>query len=86
MVVFDLVTWALVAVAAGFVGYIGKYLCKVLIARCEKNKCAADGSGTTPKEESWEAGFDYDSEKKKLKLEKKRLKVEKKRRELSKDD
>ena len=58
--------------AAGFVGYFGKYLSKLLIERFRRGK-AEDISAPQPAE-TRTSQYDYKSEKKRLKLEKKKAK------------
>jgi len=64
--------WAAVVFAAGFVGYFGKYLSKLLIERFRRGK-AEDISAPQPAE-TRTSQYDYKSEKKRLKLEKKKAK------------
>ncbi len=68
----DILKWAAVVFAAGFIGYFGKYLGKLLIERLHKSKPEETstahpiGNGTND--------YDHKLEKKRLKLEKKRVK------------
>lgn len=68
----EVLKWAAIVFAAGFIGYFGKYLGKLLIARLHKGKREETpvprptGKGTSE--------YDRKIEKKRLKLEKKRAK------------
>ena len=64
--------WVAVVFAAGFVGYFGKYLSKLLIERFRRKK--AEGISTPQPIDAETSKYDYKSEKKRLKLEKKKLK------------
>jgi hypothetical protein len=64
--------WVAVVFAAGFVGYFGKYLSKLLIERFHRRK--ADGISTPQPIEAKTGEYDHKSEKKRLKLEKKKVK------------
>ncbi len=68
--------WILVIFIAGFIGYFGKYLSKLVIARLHKKKPAEKPVEEKPQKSKDE--IDYDLEKKRLKLEKKRIKAQKK--------
>jgi hypothetical protein len=68
----DVLKWAAVVFAAGFIGYFGKYLGKLLIEKLRGDKLEETsapqpiGKGTND--------YDHKLEKKRLKLEKKRVK------------
>jgi len=64
--------WTLVVFAAGFVGYFGKYLSKLLIERFRRGK--AQGISVLQPAETKTSQYDYKSEKKRLKVEKKKAK------------
>lgn len=64
--------WTLVVFAAGFVGYFGKYLGKLLIERFRRGN-AGEISAPQPAETKT-TEYEYKSEKKRLKVEKKRAK------------
>jgi hypothetical protein len=64
--------WVAVVFAAGFIGYFGKYLSKLLIERFHRRK--AERISTPQPIEAKTNEYDYKSEKKKLKLEKKKAK------------
>jgi hypothetical protein len=73
----DALLWAIVIFIAGFIGYFGKYLSKLILGRIHKSgpegkKESSAGRNKTKEE------MEYDLEKKRLKLEKKRIKAEKK--------
>ena len=65
------IKWALIVFIAGFIGYFGKYLGKILIARFHRKK---------------ELAKDLELEKERIKLEKKKLKLEKKKKKLEGED
>lgn len=64
--------WVAVVFAAGFIGYFGKYLSRLLIERFHRRK--AERISTPQPIEAKTNEYDYKSEKKKLKLEKKKAK------------
>jgi hypothetical protein len=68
----DVLKWAALVFAAGFIGYFGKYLAKFLIGRVHKRK--AERSPIARPAEDKKSTFDYKHEKKRLKLEMKRQK------------
>lgn len=56
--------WTLVVFAAGFVGYFGRYLSKLLIERLRRGK--AEGISAPQPAETKTSQYDYKSEKKRL--------------------
>lgn len=80
---YDAVIWAIVIFIAGFIGYFGKYLSKLVLRKIHKggpeNKPKEGASTKEAPEKKSKEELEYDLEKKRLKLEKKRLKAEKKR-------
>jgi hypothetical protein len=73
----DVLKWIGIALAAGFVGYFGRYLAMLIIARIHKRKSNLD---TTPEPNSEVSTSQSASfEELKLKLEKKKAKVEAKK-------
>ncbi len=68
----DVLKWVAVVFAAGFIGYFGRYLGKLLIQKFHRSK---PEKTPTPQLMGKEANdYDYKLEKKRLKLEKKRSK------------
>lgn len=72
--------WAAVVFIAGFIGYFGKYLSKLILGKIHKKGPHGPETGESGKPVS-KADYDYLIEKQKLKLEKKRMKMEEKRKE-----
>ena len=72
----NILKWVGIAFAGGFVGYFGRHLSKVIIARVHKGKNKTP-AGKTPTAEIVEQQ-DSAKEKARIKLEKKRLKLEQK--------
>jgi hypothetical protein len=68
----DVLKWAAIVFAAGFIGYFGKYLGKLLIARLHRGK--PEGTPPPPPMGKGTSDYDHKIEKKRLKLEKKRVK------------
>ncbi len=68
--------WAAVIFIAGFIGYFGKYLSKLVIARIHRKGGPEDGKKAASPPKTKEE-MDYKLEKKRLKIEKKRLKTKK---------
>lgn len=68
----DVLTWVAVVFAAGFVGYFGRYLGKLIIQKIYKQK--TEEAPMTQSTQSSADGEDYKLEKKRLKLEKKKRK------------
>jgi len=66
--ILTILKWVGLVFAAGFIGYFGKFLSKVIISKIRKGKKSPETIQPTKEE------LDYKIEKKKLKLEKKRLK------------
>ncbi|MCD6495925.1 MAG: hypothetical protein J7K54_01510 [Candidatus Aenigmarchaeota archaeon] len=73
----EVLKWAAVIFIAGFIGYFGKYLSKLIIARVHKNGPEAKSETSAKRPETPEE-IKYRLEKKRLKLEKKRIKAAKK--------
>jgi hypothetical protein len=72
--------WAAVVFAAGFIGYFGRYLSKIILGRIHK-KGPHGPKKSEPGKPLGERDYDYLIEKQKLKLEKKRMKMEEKSKE-----
>ena len=72
--------WAAVVFIAGFIGYFGKYMSKLILGRIHKKGLHGPKRGESGKPVS-KNEYDYKIEKEKIKLEKKRMKMEEKRRE-----
>lgn len=68
----DVLKWVALVFIAGFIGYFGKYLAKILIGRLYKSRVERP-SVARPAEDK-EDKSDYKAEKKRLKLEIKRQK------------
>ncbi len=69
------IKWTLVVLLAGFIGYFGKHLAKLIINQFKKEKPEPKNiTINMPGDESTK--YKYKLEKKKLKLEKGRLKLE----------
>lgn len=71
--------WAAVIFVAGFIGYFGKYLSKVILGKIHKK--GPHGPKGKEVQSLSKEDYKYKIEKQKLKLEKKRMKAEEKRRE-----
>ena len=76
--IFEIIKWVIIVFAAGFTGYFGKHLGKILIAKFSKKQKQGLTQTIIRQHESSEK-YKAGKEKKKLKLEKKRLKALKKR-------
>ncbi|UCC92032.1 MAG: hypothetical protein JSV39_02110 [Candidatus Aenigmatarchaeota archaeon] len=72
--------WAAVVFIAGFIGYFGKYLSKLILGKIHKKGLHGPKKGE-PGKPMGKRDYDYLIEKQKLKLEKKRMKAEEKRKE-----
>lgn len=73
----DVITWVAGVFLAGFIGFFGKYLGKILIERIHARRL--DGMVETPSDPNEKkVKEEYDAEKQRLKLEKKRIKLVKK--------
>ena len=70
--VTGIVKWALIVLAAGFIGYFGKYLAMIIIKKIRKEK--PEPKNIIIKTESDEEKYKYKLEKKRLKSEKKKVK------------
>jgi hypothetical protein len=68
----DVLNWVALVFVAGFIGYFGKYLAKLLIRRFHKSKVERS-SVAQPAEDS-KGTSDYKAEKKRIKLAMKRKK------------
>jgi hypothetical protein len=73
----DVLKWIGIALAAGFVGYFGRYLAMLIIARIHKRKSNLDTTQEPNSEVSTSQSASF--EELKLKLEKKKAKVEAKK-------
>jgi hypothetical protein len=73
----EILKWVGIVLAAGFIGYFGRYLAMIIIARMRRGK-TPELPGDTPGSAAPEVSPN-DAEDKSYKLEKKRIKVEKKR-------
>jgi hypothetical protein len=62
----DVLKWVAIVFAAGFIGYFGKYLAKVLIGRVHTSKVAR--SSVAQPAEDKQNKSDYKREKKRLKI------------------
>ena len=71
--------WAAVVFVAGFIGYFGKYLSKLILGKVHKK--GPHGSKGKEGKPLGKEDYKYLIEKQKLKLEKKRMKSEEKRKE-----
>ena len=76
----DVLTWVAVVFAAGFIGYFGRYLGKLIIEKIHKGK--AEEAPMTQSTESRADEEDYKLEKTRLKLEKKKRKKEESNRRI----
>jgi len=72
--------WAAVVFIAGFIGYFGKYLSKLILGKIHK-KGPHGPKKSEPGKPASKREYDYKLAKEKLKLEKKRMKMEEKRKE-----
>ncbi len=72
--------WAAVVFIAGFIGYFGKYLSKLILGKIHR-KGPHGPKKSEPGKPMGKSDYDYLIEKQKLKLEKKRMKMEEKRKE-----
>jgi hypothetical protein len=68
----DVLKWVALVFAAGFIGYFGRYLGKLLIQKFHRSK--PEETPTPQPIEKGASDYDYKLEKKRLKLEKKRSK------------
>jgi len=73
----EILKWIGIVLAAGFIGYFGRYLAMLIIERMRKRKSQPTPAAEPPEEVS--AGQDARIEESQLKLEKKRAKVEAKK-------
>ena len=81
----DVLKWVAIAFAAGFIGYFGRYLGKIIIARLHKRENEGPPMAQPAKESASE--LNREIEKDKLKLEKKKMQLEKKKlKELEKQE
>jgi hypothetical protein len=77
MDILDVLKWVGIVFAAGFIGYFGRYLGKIIIARLHKRESEGLPLAQPAKETTSE--LNHEIEKDKLKLEKKKMKLEKKK-------
>ncbi|MEJ2067530.1 MAG: hypothetical protein P8Y09_06230 [Deltaproteobacteria bacterium] len=68
----DVLKWVALIFVAGFIGYFGKYLAKILIGRLHKSRM--ERSSVAQPAEDNKSASDYKAEKKRLKLEMKKQK------------
>ena len=73
----EILKWIGIVLAAGFIGYFGRYLAMLIIERMRKRKSQPTPAAESPEEVS--AGQGARIEESKLKLEKKRAKAQAKR-------
>ncbi|MBN1896278.1 MAG: hypothetical protein JW789_00940 [Candidatus Aenigmarchaeota archaeon] len=75
--IVEILKWAAVIFVAGFIGYFGKYLSKLVLARVHKS--GPEGAkSTSEKPAKTREEIEYILEKKRMKIEKKRAKSLKK--------
>ena len=73
----DVIMWVAGVFVAGFIGYFGKYLGKILMERIHARRL--EGMAERPSDPNeMKEKEEYDAEKQRLKLEKKRMKLIKK--------
>jgi len=80
----EVLKWIGVALAAGFVGYFGRYLAKLVIEKVRGRRSRPDATPEPP--EAPPASPEVQLEESRLKLEKKRTKAEAKRVKKAKDE
>jgi hypothetical protein len=68
----EVLKWAAIVFAAGFIGYFGKYLGRLVVERLHKRK--REETPAPPPTGKGTSDYDRKIEKKRLKLEKKRVK------------
>ncbi|MFH1308052.1 MAG: hypothetical protein ABIH72_04325 [archaeon] len=82
--IIEVLKWILIVFIAGFIGYFGKYLSKIIIAKIHKKPQQAQTIiHQHESSEKYKAGIQKQKakvEKKKIKLEKKKLKLLKKKK------
>ena len=76
--VIEIIKWILIVFIAGFIGYFGRHLGKILIAKFGKKQKQEQAQTIIHKHESAEK-YKAEAIKARAKLEKKKLKLEKKR-------
>lgn len=76
--IIRIITWVLIVFIAGFIGYFGKYLSKIIIAKIHKKPQQAQ-TVIHKHESAGKYRYKAEIEKQKAKVEKKRLKIDKKR-------
>lgn len=74
----EILKWALIVFAAGFIGYFGKHLGGIIIAKFSKKKKQEPQTIIHQHESSGKYKYKAEIEKQKAKVEKKKLKIEKK--------
>lgn len=72
--VITILKWIGLVFAAGFIGYFGKYLSKIIIAKIHRQKKSTEIALTIDNSSTKKEKLDYKIEKKRVKLEKKKLK------------
>ncbi len=75
--ILEIIKWVLIVFVAGFIGYFGKHLSKLILAKFSKKQKQETAKTIIHQHESPEK-YKAKIEKEKLKLEKKRLKALKK--------
>jgi hypothetical protein len=74
----DVLFWIIVVFVAGFIGYFGRHLSKMIIRRFSRKKTEQPKSEAQKSPRQLKTEMDYKLQKKRLKLEKKKLKLKKK--------
>ena len=77
--ILEIIKWVLIVFVAGFIGYFGKYLSKIIIAKFGKKKKQEPQTIVHQYESPEKYKSKAEIEKQKAKIEKKKLKIEKKR-------
>ena len=75
----DVLKWIGIVLAAGFVGYFGRYLAMLIIKKIHKKKAQPSPTPESPPAEEAPISQDTVLEQSKLKLEKKKAKAEAKK-------
>ena len=75
MDIVDILKWVGIVLAAGYVGYFGRYLAMLIIERVHKRKAPE----TSPAEPAMEPAPQLTTEMARLEIERQKIKVEKKR-------
>ena len=82
----DVLKWVGVALAAGFVGYFGRYLAMQIIEKVHKKKSQPAPTPKPPPPEETNLSQDIMLEQSKLKVEKKKVKAEAKKAKKEQED